>query len=282
MPTIELSAGRVHYEDIGPPSARAVVCVHGYTMGGSLWRPLGARLADDGLRCIAPTWPLGAQPEAMRAGATMTMEGIAALVAEFCEALELEDVVLLGNDTGGAVAQLVAADHPERIGALALTSCDAFEHFPPPVLKPLIAAARLSGLTFSLALAPLRTRLGRKQGFGALAHTDIDDLVKEWLAPALTDKAVRANLRELTASLRVETTLGAAERLPSFERPALIAWSEDDAFFAVEDGRRLAEVLPNSRFELLSGARTFSMLDQPDRLAELVAELATAGLSARS
>lgn len=274
MPAAELSMGRIHYEDIGSPTGRPVVLVHGYMMGASLWRPLTERLSAGGLRCIAPDWPLGAHPEAMRPGAEVTMEGIAATVAEFLGALELQDVVLVGNDTGGAVAQLVAADHPERVGALVLTSCDAFEHFPPPILKPLIAAARVGAPAFGLALAPLRTKFGRDRGFAALAHADIDGLVQEWTAHALADKGVREDLRRLTLSLDRSSTLHAAAGLPGFDRPALVAWSRDDAFFPLEDGARLAAVLPNATLEVIENARTFSMVDQPDGLARLVAEFA--------
>ena len=143
MPTVTLNAGTIHYENAGPPDGRPVVFIHGYSMGSSLWRPLSEQLAARGFSCLAPTWPLGAHTEPMREGAELTMEGIAAIVGELLHALALEDVVLVGNDTGGAIAQLVATSAPERLGALVLTSCDAFEHFPPPILKPIIAAAKL-------------------------------------------------------------------------------------------------------------------------------------------
>jgi pimeloyl-ACP methyl ester carboxylesterase len=274
MPAVTLSAGTIHYEESGPPGGRPIVFIHGYTMASSLWRPLTRRLAGWGSRCLAPTWPLGAHTEPMRDGAELTMEGVAALVAEFLEALELEDVVLVGNDTGGAIAQIVAATTPERLGALVLTSCDAFEHFPPGgSFKTLIAAAKFAP-TFRAVTAPLRTRMVRDRGYAQLAHTDIDDLVREWVEPVLTDSRVRENLRRFTASLNTQTMLDAGARLPQFTKPALIAWSADDTFFPVEDGHRLAEVLPNARFELIERARTFSMIDQPNVLAELVAEFA--------
>jgi pimeloyl-ACP methyl ester carboxylesterase len=217
----------------------------------------------------------------MRSDAELTMEGIAAMVSELLEALSLEDVVLVGNDTGGAIAQLVATGTPDRLGALVLTSCDAFEHFPPPILKPLITAAK-AGPAFDAAIQPLRTRFGRNRGFAALAHADIDELVTEWVAPALTDRRVRNDLRRFTASLNRETTLRAAARLPQFTKPALIPWSADDAFFPLEDGRRLASALPHSRLEVIENARTFSMIDQPDRLADLIADFAQADANRRA
>jgi len=273
MPAVTLSTGTIHYEKSGPDTGRPIVFIHGYAMGASLWRPVSERLAGWGFPCLAPTWPLGAHPEPMREGAEQTMEGVAALVAEFLEALDLHDVVLVGNDTGGAIAQIVATTTPERLGALVLTSCDAFEHFPPPILKPLIAAARFAP-AFRAAVGPLRTRFGRRRAYGALAHADIDHLAAEWVTPALSDARIREDLRRFTASLHSQTTIDAAARLPRFTKPALIAWSADDAFFPIEDGRRLAGELPDSRFELIDGARTFSMIDQPDVLAELIAELA--------
>jgi pimeloyl-ACP methyl ester carboxylesterase len=276
MSTIRLDSTTIHYEEEGPADGRPVVFVHGYAMGGSLWRGLSKRLAPAGLRCIAPTWPLGAHTEP--ANRTLTMESVAELVAESLTALELEDVVLVGNDTGGAIAQIVATTAPERLGALVLTGCDAFEHFPPPILKPLIVAAR-SSATFTAVWAALRTRAARKLAYGMLAHADIDPMVVEWTRPALTDRRIREDLRQFTASLSRETMLRAAAALPGFYQPALIAWSADDAFFGLEDGRRLAEVLPDARFELIERARTFSMIDQPDRLAELIVQFA--GVSGR-
>jgi pimeloyl-ACP methyl ester carboxylesterase len=275
MPTVSLKTGTIHYDSSGPEDGRPVVFVHGYAMGGSLWRPLAERLAARGLQCLAPTWPLGAQTEAMRDGADLSMEGVAEMVGEFLETLGLEDAVLVGNDTGGAVAQIVATSTPARLGALVLTSCDAFEHFPPPVLKPFKVAAMLP-TTFQLALQPLRTQLGRKQAYGKLAYADITGLAAEWVKPALTDRRIRENLRGFTASLNPRSTVMAGERLPEFEKPALVAWSADDEFFALEDGRRLAAALPNSRLEVVKDARTFSMIDQPDVLAGLVAELSGA------
>jgi pimeloyl-ACP methyl ester carboxylesterase len=275
MPTVTLSAGTIHYEESGPAGGRPIVFIHGYTMASSLWRPLIDRLAGWDSRCIAPTWPLGAHSEPMRDGAEVTMEGVAALVAEFLESLDLHDVVLVGNDTGGAIAQIVATATPERLGGLVLTSCDAFENFPPGgSFKTLIAAARFAP-AFRAVTAPLRTRAVRDRGYGQLAHADIDDMVRDWVEPVLSDSRVREDLRRFTLSMRTETLVDAGSRLPQFTKPALVAWSADDTFFPVEDGRRLAATLPNSRFELIEGARTFSMIDQPDVLAELISGFAS-------
>jgi pimeloyl-ACP methyl ester carboxylesterase len=203
------------------------------------------------------------------------MDGVAAMIAELLERLELDEVLLVGNDTGGALAQIVAGTHPERLAGLVLTGCDAFEHFPPPVLKPFIAASRALPL-FRAAFMPMRTRFGRKRGYGPLAYADLEPLSAEWVRPALSDGAVADDLRRFTASMKSEVTVQAAARLPGFVKPALVAWAADDAFFPVDDGRRLADVLPQARFELIERARTFSMIDQPDVLADLIGEFAAA------
>jgi pimeloyl-ACP methyl ester carboxylesterase len=236
MDTVDLAGGTIHYETAGPSTGRPVVFIHGYAMGGSLWRPLSARLARHGLRCIVPTWPLGAHQQAMRPSADMTMRGVAAMV---------------------------------------LTSCDAFEHFPPPILAPFITAARVPVL-FRVAVQAMRARSVRRRAYGALAHSDLDALTAEWTRQAVRDRAIAEDLRRFTGSLNRQTTLDAAARLPGFTKPALIAWSADDAFFPQSDGRRLADALPYSRLEVIENARTFSMLDAPDVLAGLIAEFATA------
>jgi pimeloyl-ACP methyl ester carboxylesterase len=273
MSTIDISAGTIHYEATGPEDGRPVVFVHGYMMGGQLWRQVSERLAAQGLRCIAPTWPLGAHPEALRAGADRTITGVAGIVADVLAALDLEDVVLVGNDTGGVVTQLVAVHHPDRLGALVLTSCDAFEHFPPPILKPVMLAAKSKAL-FKTAIQAVRAPAARKRAFDGLAHRNIDDLTEIWVRPVLSDSAIAEDLRQFTLSMRTEVTTGVAARLPEFDKPALIAWSADDTLFEQADGARLAATIPNARLEIIEGARTFSMVDQPGRLADLLSSVA--------
>jgi pimeloyl-ACP methyl ester carboxylesterase len=280
MPRATLDSGTIIYEKSGPQGGRPVVFLHGYAMGASVWRPLVERLSKRGFLCIAPTWPLGAHAEPMRREADLTMEGIAAIAGEFLDALELHDVILVGNDTGGALGQILATTADERLGALVLTSCDAFEHFPPPILKPLITAANARA-SFLAALQPLRTQFARRRAYGGLAHADIDPLVREWLKPSLSDSRVRADLRRFTGSLNRQSTARAGDRLKQFAKPALIAWSADDEFFPLEDAHRLAAALPNSRVEVIPQSKTFSMIDQPDILTDLISGFAAAGPAPR-
>jgi pimeloyl-ACP methyl ester carboxylesterase len=271
MPTAALPQGTIHYSETG--AGRPVVFVHGYLMGGELWEPLAAELAPRGYRCIAPTWPLGAHPEPMAAEADLTPPGLAAIVAAFVSALGLEDAVLVGNDTGGALCQLVAAHHPDAIGALVLTNCDAFENFPPSFFKPLVVAAHVPGSIGAL-LQPLRAGVVRRSrlGYGLLSRTGVDALAREWVRRPLGSAAIRRDLRKVTRALRPHHTVDAAARLPRFDKPALVAWTAGDPLFPEDHGRRLAELLPHGRFELVPGDRTFTMADEPAALAARIAD----------
>jgi pimeloyl-ACP methyl ester carboxylesterase len=274
MPAIQLQQGTIHYEQAGPPDGRPVVFVHGYLMGGDLWAVLAEKLGERGLRAIMPTWPLGAHRTPMDPGADLTPRGVAAIIAAFLEALDLDDVVLVGNDSGGALCQVVAVDHPERLGALVLTNCDMYENFPPSFFKALVAAAKLPG-GLKAALQPMRTAAARRSplGYGMLSHGDVDHLASGWVRPVFENPAVLEDLRRFTVALHNEVTLDAARRLPGFEKPVLMAWAPDDKLFPLELAQRLAAAIPGARVETIERSRAFSMVDQPDRLAALIGEV---------
>lgn len=281
MPSVQLEQGTIHYEEAGPPDGRPVVCVAGYLAGGDLWSGLAERLAGRGMRVLMPTWPMGAHREAMKPGADVSPTGVAQMIAGYMDALALEDVVLAGNDTGGAVCQLVAARHPDRLGAVVLTNCDAFEEFPPRMFKALVHAARIPGV-LRAGLMPLRSAAVRRSplGFGLLSHGDVDHLAKAWVEPALGDRAVFDDLRRFTAAIDPALTIEAARTLGSFDRPVLLAWGTDDKVFPLALAERLRDAIPGARLEKIDGARTFPMIDQPDRLAEVVGEFLGASGSA--
>jgi pimeloyl-ACP methyl ester carboxylesterase len=137
-----LPQGVVSYRELG--TGDPVVMVHGLLNNGLLWREVAETLAKD-FRVIAPDWPLGSHQPAMEPNADLSPPGLAALVAAFLEELDLRGVTLVGNDTGGAICQLVAVDHPERLARLVLTPCDAYDNFPPAMFRPLLLAARVPG-----------------------------------------------------------------------------------------------------------------------------------------
>jgi pimeloyl-ACP methyl ester carboxylesterase len=267
--TLELAQGRLEYHDAGagPP----IVFVHGVLVNANLWRKV-VPLLSDRHRCIALDLPFGSHREPMP-GADLTPPAVANMVADALEALELEDVTLVGNDTGGAICQLVAVQRPERIGRLVLTSCDSYENFPPKLFRFLKPVGRFHQ-AIPLLFAALRLRAPRRLpiALGWVTKEPIDREAEDsYVLPLLTRSENRADFSRLAAGLDPRHTLAAAERLRSFDKPVLVAWSADDKLFPRSDGERLAATFPDARLEWIEGARTFSAEDRPERLAELIA-----------
>ncbi len=279
MPNIELSQGTVHYRDEG--SGPVVVMIHGVLVDGGAWDQLIPVLVQGGVRCIAPDLPLGAHRTAMHAGAELTPPALAALISEFMTRLELEDVTLVGNDTGGALCQLVVAHHPERLGALVLTNCDAFENFPPPVFRPAIALlARVPGAVAAVERL-LRLKAARGAVMKPLSVRPVPDAaIKRW-AEALRDRGVRRDLVGVLRGLSAEHTEAAARSFGSFQHPVLIAWGTQDKFFPLTEAERLAAAFPNGRLERIEDAKTFVQFDQPERLGSLILQLRSASAAAQ-
>lgn len=273
MSHVELSHGPLHYLESG--AGAPVVFLHGYLMGGRLWDPVVRRLEGQ-FRCLVPELPFGAHPAPMRPGADLTPAGLGRLVADFLDALDLSDVTLVGNDSGAAVAQVVAARHAERLGGLVLATGDAFDNFPPKPFRPLIAAARAGALTPLLAVLKARPARSLPMAYGWLTYRDLPhDLIDQWVAAYFADKGVQRDLRRLTAALGDDDFMNQiAAELASFTKPALLAWAADDKFFPAEHACRLAAILPDAEVELIPGSRTWIMRDQPERAAELIAGLA--------
>ena len=273
MSHVELPHGTVHYYESG--TGAPVVFLHGYLMGARLWDPV-VHLLEGEFRCLAPELPFGAHPVPMKAGADLTTAGLGRLVADFLSALDLSDVTLVGNDSGAAVAQVVAARHAGRLGGLVLATGDAFDNYPPKPFRPLIAAARTGTLTAPLAMLKARRPRSLPTAYGWLTHGDLPhDLIDQWVAAYFADRGVRSDLRRLTAALGNDAFMNQiATELVTFSRPALLAWAADDKFFPAEHARKLAAILPDARVELIPGSRTWVMRDQPERTAQLIGELA--------
>jgi pimeloyl-ACP methyl ester carboxylesterase len=271
---LALQQGALRYFSVG--SGPAIVFVHGALVNANLWRKVVAELSAD-FRCVSLDLPFGSHVVPMAPDADLSPPALADLIADAVEALELDDVTLVGNDTGGAICQLVATRRPERIGALVLTSCDAFDNFPPKLMKPIMPLLSNAALLRPI-LAPARSRAVQRAIFGALAKRPVEpEVLESYALPALEQAGVRRDLARFMAGLDKRYTLEAAERLPAFDKPAVIAWSREDRFFPAEHGERLAERLPHGRLEWIEDARTFSPEDQPARVAELVTSVSAVG-----
>ncbi len=273
MNEARLPQGTIRYRELG--AGKPIVLVHGLLTNGELWRDLAPRLAED-FRVIVPDWPLGSHEIPLDPGADLSPTGLAKVIADFLAKLELEDVTLVGNDTGGALCQLVAVHHPARLGRLVLTPCDAYENFLPLAFRPLQALARIPGAVLPIAQL-LRPRAARRLPFtyGWLAKRRIDDdLSDSWLAPALSSRRVRREIAAILKGISNRYTLEAAQRFGEFTKPVLIAWAPEDRFFKLHHAERMARAFPNARLERIEDSYTFVSIDQPERTADLIAEFA--------
>ncbi|HEX4110091.1 MAG TPA: alpha/beta hydrolase [Solirubrobacteraceae bacterium] len=266
--TIQLPQGPIAVQQRG--QGAPIVFVHGLAVDGSLWRKVTPSL-DGAFRCVVPTLPLGAHRQPMSAGFERSPRGVAHLLADLLGELELEDVTLVANDTGGAITQLLISERPERVGRVVLTNCDCYENFLPLAFRPMQWIARVPGLT-GLLLRPSRRAWVRRLSFAPLMkHGSDPEVLAQWSEPARTDPAIRADLVAFLRAIDKRDTLAAAERLRTYPRPVLLAWASEDRFFKLRWAQRLAADLPHARIEEIPDCHAFVPEDRPARLADLIA-----------
>jgi pimeloyl-ACP methyl ester carboxylesterase len=272
MPTVDLPQGRVHYRVAGPEHSATppVVLVHGLLVNSELWSGVAAALAAQGIRSYAPDLPLGSHPIPLADDAELSPRGLARLLLDFLEALDLDDVTLVGNDTGGALCQfLIDADH-SRIGRLLLTNCDAFDKFPPPPFNAIVAIGRRPWRLRALMRTVRPTALRHSVlGYGGLVSTPLDaELTARWARPCVADRDVARDTARFLAALDKRDLADVATRLGRFPKPVLLVWGDADRFFRFEFAERLRDVFPDARLVRVTGGRTFLPYDQPGRVAD--------------
>lgn len=275
MPTIELPHGTLRYRVAGPEqsTAPAVVFVHGFLVNGNLWTRTADALASAGVRSYAPDWPLGSHTIALGPVADQSPRGIARQVIAFIEALELDDVTLVGNDTGGAICQLLLDSDPSRIGRVVLTNCDAFDNFPPAPFDVLFKSFR-SPTAIRALMAPMRAAAVRHSpaGFGLLVREPLEaEQTRTWVEPCLSDAGIRDDVARFARAVDPSDLLVASERLGDFGGPALLVWGTADRFFKVDFAHRLQETFADARLVEIQDGLTFIPHDMPARLAEEIA-----------
>jgi pimeloyl-ACP methyl ester carboxylesterase len=272
MNQIQLSAGTVEYQDTGGDGP-VIVLLHGLMMDSSLWDDVIAALSASH-RCVAPTLPLGAHHHPMDPSADLSLPGMARLAAEFLDRLDLREVTLVGNDTGGALVQLLMGGGNARVGRAVLVSCDAFDNFPPGLTgKALMLSGKLPPPLFGVFMQQMRLRAVRRMpiAFGWLTKRG-DAATARWMRPVQTQPEIRRDTVRMLRAAAADTSflLAAAERLPDFDRPALVVWASRDRVMPAEHGRRLAGLLPQGQLTEIDDSYTLIPLDQPARLAQAI------------
>ena len=266
---VQLPQGTIRYRELGqgPP----LVFVHGLLVNGDLWRKVVPLLAQH-YRCIVPDLPLGAHLHAMPATTDLTPLGLAQIVANFMVALDLHDVTLIGNDTGGAICQIVITEHPNRIGRLVLTNCDAFENFLPPLLRPFQYGAYIPGFVFGVCQA-LRIPLFQRLLVRLLVKHALPpaDVLAGYFKPSQNNANVRRDLTKILRAISSRYTLAAARKFSDVQQPVLLAWAtEDRIFFSAKDVERLQALFPDVQLVKIQDSYTFIGEDQPQRLADAI------------
>jgi pimeloyl-ACP methyl ester carboxylesterase len=268
---IQVPAGTIRYREAG--TGPAIVFVHGYLVDGRLWDGVAAALADR-FRCIVPDLPFGAHRVAMSPDVALDPPGLAKIVDDLLAALGLEDVTLVGNDSGGAVSQVLVSRRPARVTRLVLTNCDTHENFPPGVFKLMPPIAKLPGGMRALA-APFRIPAVARFAFSPFAKSGPPaELVAAWTAPAVADAAIMRDLTKVTVGLDKRYTLAAAAALRGTRFPLLLAWAPGDRFFPIANAERLAAEIGGAKLVEIPDSATFIPLDQPQLLASHIADFA--------
>ncbi|WP_033294286.1 alpha/beta fold hydrolase [Amycolatopsis jejuensis] len=273
---VNLPQGEVRYFERG--RGRPVVFVHGVLTNAHLWRKVVPAVADAGFRCLAPDLPLGSHSVPMRSDADLSAPGLATLLGDFLTALDLEDVILVANDTGGAITQLLLARYPERVGRVVLTPSDSFEYFFPPIFKPLPQLARVPGSMAVLGqLLRIKALYPLPMLFGWVVKRPLpDDIAQEYLAKLRKSPGVQRDLRKFLRTVHPRHTLAAAEKLRQFKRPVLLVWAAEDKLFPIDLAHRLAALLPDAEVVEFPDSYTFVSEDQPAALAGHITRFAAA------
>lgn len=266
---VQLTQGTIRYREVG--HGEPLVFIHGLLVNGSLWHKVVPLLAPR-FRCIVPDLPLGSHTLPMSPTADLSPPGLARLIADFLVALDLEQVTLIGNDTGGALCQLTITAHPERIARLVLTNCDAFEAFLPPLLRPFQWVAYVPGLIWAYAhllrihaLRPVTVILAL-----LCKHPVERALLDGFFKPIRTSAAIRRDLGQVLRSISARYTLAAARVFSTLPQPVLLAWAPEDRVFRLSFARRLQAAFADARLTLIDDSYTFSALDQPQQLADRI------------
>jgi pimeloyl-ACP methyl ester carboxylesterase len=275
MDTVELPSGALRHRTAGPADATTpvVVFVHGLLVNHELWTGTADALAARGIRSITPDLPLGSHTLARPDGADNSVDGVVGLLLEFLAALDLHDVTLVGNDTGGALCQILVDRDASRVGRLVLTNCDAFDQFPPFPFTALKFGSSPRRARLMMRAAAPRAIRHSVLGFGGLAATPLDpELTARWVRPALDDPAVARDLAAFLRSLDARQLADVSSRLGRFTRPVRLIWGDRDRFFKPAFAERLLGVFPDADLVPVPGGRTFVGLDFPELVAEHVAE----------
>lgn len=273
MKRVGVSAGDIEYREQGDPRGAPVVLLHGLLMNDAQWNST-VPLLPAGFRYLLPVLPLGGHRIPMPDRADLTMTGMVGIVADFLDALDLDDVTLVISDWGGPLF-LTDMGRDKRVSRMVICPCEAFDNFPPGSPGKVAALATRTDLSLRLSLAMLgNARLRHTRPvFGTMAkHPVPQDIADAWLAHVRADRRIRRDLAKYCRTrFDPADLIRATERLAEFTGPALVLWS-DNPVMPAQHGSRLAQLLPSGRLVRIEDAYVMVMLDQPERTATAIGQ----------
>jgi len=256
--SVETSSGRISYLEQG--TGPVALFVHGVLLNGHLWRHQLAHLSDI-RRCIAVDLLAHGDTE-IAPNQDVSVTANAKMLMEFIDALRIDQVDLVGNDSGGGIAQIFAALYPARVRSLTLTDCDTHDNWPPEAFKPFLAMAAGGGLRKTLdAMLSDKEIYRSPQALGpAYEHPQrvADSSIETYLRPLVRTGQRTRDLERFLAAFDNKHTLAIEAQLKDLKAPTLIVWGTDDVYFDVKWSRWLADNIPGTRRRVeFNGARIF-------------------------
>lgn len=256
--SVQTASGLIGYMEQG--DGPVALFVHGVLLNGHLWRHQLADLCDN-RRCIAIDLLAHGDTE-IAPDQDVSVTANAKMLGEFLDALKIDRVDLVGNDSGGGIAQIFAALYPERVRSLTLTDCDAHDNSPPEAFKPFLAMAAGGGLRGALDAMLSDKSVYRSPGAlgPAYEHPErlSDESIETYLRPLVRTEQRTRDLQRFLAAFDNRHTVAVEARLRTLSAPTLIVWGTDDVYFDLKWSRWLAETIPGTRRRVeLQGARIF-------------------------
>lgn len=263
--SVQISSGRISYIEQG--SGPVALFLHGVLLNGHLWRHQLERLSGI-RRCIAVDLLAHGDTEIVR-DQDVSVSANARMIEEFLEALKIDQVDLVGNDSGSGICQIFAALHPARVRSLTLTDGDAHDNWPPEAFRPFLAMAAGGGLRGTLeALLADKSVYRSPQALGpAYEHPEqvSDETIEVYLRPFLRTGQQTHDLQRFLAAFDNRHTLAIEEQLKTLKAPTLIVWRTDDVYFDVKWSHWLADNIPGTRRRVeFKGARIFFPEERPE------------------
>lgn len=245
--SIETPSGRIGYAETG--SGPVALFVHGVLLNGHLWRKQLAGLSDI-RRCIAPDLLAHGDTE-ISPDQDVSVTANAVMLREFLDALGIDQVDLVGNDSGGGIAQIFAAKYPSRVRSLTLTDCDAHDNWPPEAFKGFLAMAAAGGLSDALnAMLADKNIYRAPEALGPAYERpqDVtDQSIEIYLRPLVRSEQRTGDFQRFLAAFDSKHTVAIEKELRELQAPTLIVWGTDDVYFDVQWSKWLADAIPGAK-----------------------------------